>query len=174
MVIDKLPIILSLRRQSFGSKFIVKEEEKEIVYDLDGILSKNLVYSTDELDWEVSLESENLKVNAKIVSLQDDIKINEFQLDKLKKVKDEQLSETVGSLFIYEILKFITAIEIQDEELDLLTLQIKDRLNVIENIPATINNSILEYVQLFRKEEADYITINGNLMPIDARLFSKE
>ena len=31
-----------------------------------------------------------------------------------------------------------------------------------------------KYIQNFRKEENEYITINGNTLPVDARLFSKE
>jgi hypothetical protein len=45
---------------------------------------------------------------------------------------------------------------------------------VVENLPATINNQILEYIQTFRKEEMNYITVDGETLPIDARLFSKE
>jgi hypothetical protein len=174
LVTDKIPVILALRRQSFGSIFTVKDEEKETIFDLDEILKNDLKYSTDETAWEIQFNGEDFSVFSEIVSLEDDIKINEFQLDKLKKLKDEQLSETVGSLFIYEILKFVSKIQMDKDVLELNTLPIKDRLNVIENVPATINNNVLQYVQLFRKEESDYITVNGNVLPIDARLFSKE
>lgn len=174
LVFDKIPIILSLRRQSFGNIFTVSDDDKQKTFDLDKILSKDLKYSTDETSWKVEIDGVKLSINVELANLKDDTKINEFQLDKLKKLKDEQLSETIGSLFIYEILKFVTKIEVENEELDLTKLTLKDRLNVIENIPATFNNNVLEYIQIFRKEESDYVTIDGESMPIDARLFSKE
>jgi hypothetical protein len=174
LVFDKIPIILNLRKQSFGNLFTVTEDEKQKTYDLDEILDKDLIYSTNHTSWLVEMKDVKLSINVEIASIKDDTKINEFQLEKLKKLKDEQLSETVGSLFIYEILKFVTGIEVDGEKLDLTKLPLKDRLSVIESIPATFNNSVLEYIQVFRKEESDYVTINGETMPIDARLFSKE
>jgi hypothetical protein len=32
----------------------------------------------------------------------------------------------------------------------------------------------LDYIQKFRKEELDYVTIDGKMLPIDARLFAKD
>lgn len=174
LVFDKMPIILNLRRQSFGNLFTVTEDDKQKIYDLDEILSKDLKYSDDSTSWKIEMKDVKLSINVDIANIKDDTKINEFQLEKLKKLKDEQLSETIGSLFIYEILKFVTKIEVDGEELDLTKLSLKDRLNVIENIPATFNNNVLEYIQTFRKEESEYVTVNGEIMPIDARLFSKE
>lgn len=173
LVTDKFPILLSLRRQSFGNLFKYKEDEKEIVVDLDKILEKQLKYSYKP-SADVSLDETDVIASVDVVGLEEDIRINNVQLEKLKKNKDEDLSEMVGSLFIYEIVKFITKITVNNEELDLTKLPIKDRLTVVENIPATLNNSILSYIQQFRKEETEYITVDGVVMPIDARLFAKE
>jgi hypothetical protein len=173
LVTDKFPIILALRKQSFGSNFILKEDEKEVNFNLDDILNKNLVFSY-ETNVVISLEGTEIQVFLNVVSLEDDTKININQIEKSKKAKDEDISETVGSIFLYEILKFITKLKIGDEELDLTTLPIKDRINVIESIPATLNNKILDYIQKFRKEENDFITTKDGTLPIDARLFTKE
>lgn len=173
LVTDKFPIILSLRRQSFGNIFTLKEDDKETIFDLDTILSKKLVYSyPDKVAFE--LEETEISISLDLVSLEDDTKINNVQLEKSKKNKDEVISDTVGSLFIYEIVKFVTGITVNKEELDLLTLPIKDRLNVIENLPAVLNNKILDYIQKFRKEEAEYITTDKGVLPVDARLFAKD
>jgi hypothetical protein len=173
LVVDKIPVILSLRKQSFGSEFVSKQDQNETRYDLDLILSKDLSY-TNIGKTELSLDNVNITVTLDVLTLEEDTKINNFQLDKLKKGKEEDISETVGSLFIYEILKFVTKLEVNKEEVDMKAYSIKDRLSVVENIPAELNNKILEYIQGFRKEEMDYITVDGNTLSIDARLFSKE
>lgn len=173
LVVDKIPVILSLRKQSFGSEFVSKQDQNETRYDLNLILSKDLAY-TNIGKTELSLDNVNITVTLDVLTLEEDTKINNFQLDKLKKGKEEDISETVGSLFIYEILKFITKLEVNKEEVDMKAYSIKDRLSVVENIPAELNNKILEYIQGFRKEEMDYITVDGNTLSIDARLFSKE
>jgi hypothetical protein len=173
VITDKFPVILSLRRQSFGNIFVIKEEDKEVTYDLDEILKKKLKFTYDD-KIIIKMEGTDIMAYLDLVSLSDDIKINIAQIEKYKKSKDEQLSETVGSLFIYEIVKFVTKIQIKDEELDLTTLSIKDRINVIESIPATLNNRILEYIQKFRTEETYYVTTSSGVLPIDSRLFTKE
>lgn len=173
LVTDKFPIILTLRKQSFGNIFTLKEEEKETIFNLDEILNKQLTFTYPE---KVAFELEGTEVSVflDLVSLDDDTKINNVQIEKSRKTKDENISETVGSLFIYEIVKFITKIVIDKDELELLTLPIKDRLNLIESLPAVLNNQILDYIQKFRKEEADYITTSSGMLPVDARLFAKD
>ena len=172
LVTDKLPVLLALRKQSFGNTFILKESE-ETEFDLDNILKNELNYSFDT-QVEIKLANSEVVAHVDVIKIQDDIKINQYQLEKLRKNKDEAISETVGSMFIYEIIKFVTKILIGTDTLDLTTLPIKDRLTVIESVPVTLNNSILEYIQQFRKEEAEYVTIDGKVLPIDARLFAKE
>jgi len=173
LVTDKLPILLALRKQSFGNSFILKEGDEETEFNLDDILKNELNYSFDT-QVEIKLANSEVVAHVDVIKIQDDIKINQYQLEKLRKNKDEAISETVGSMFIYEIVKFVTKILIGNDTLDLTTLPIKDRLTVIESVPVTLNNSILEYIQKFRKEEAEYVTIDGKVLPIDARLFAKE
>jgi hypothetical protein len=173
LVTDKLPILLALRKQSFDNIFTLKEGDEEIEFNLDDILKNELNYSFDT-QVEIKLANSEVVAHVDVIKIQDDIKINQYQLEKLRKNKDEAISETVGSMFIYEIIKFVTKILIGNDTLDLTTLSIKDRLTVIESVPVTLNNSILEYIQQFRKEEAEYVTIDGKVLPIDARLFAKE
>lgn len=173
LVTDKIPILLALRKQAFGNTFTLKEDETETKFDLDLILNKELKF-TNAFQVEIKLNDTTVVAHVDVIDIENDIKINDFQLEKLKKNKDGELSDTLGSLFIYEIVKFITKIIIDSEELDLCALPIKDRLTVIESIPVTLNNNILEYIQKFRKEELDYSTIDGKILPIDARLFAKD
>lgn len=173
LVVDKIPIILALRNKSFGSVFTLKNENKNIIFDLNDILANVLEFSNIEKT-EIKSEENKLSVELNVISLEEDTKINAFQLEKLKKNKDEDLSETVGSLFVYEILKFIYKITVGSDEIIMKDFPIKDRLTIVENLPASVNNEILEYIQNFRKEEMEYITVNGETLPIDARLFSKE
>lgn len=174
LVTDRYPIIVSLRKQAFGSEFVLKDEDKKTVFDLDVILKRKLQYSLED-KVSINLEDTNLIVDLDVVTIEDDIKINNFQIDKLKKNKEnENIGDTVGSLFLYEIVKFITKIKVNNDEVDMKSMPIKDRLTIIENIPVTLNNMVLEYIQNFRKEETDYVSIDGEILPLDARFFSKE
>lgn len=173
LVTDKFPILLALRKQAFGNIFVLKEDDTETTFDLNVILDKTLKYSS-AYQVEIKLNDTKVAAHVDVINIENDIKINNFQLEKLKKNKDGEISDTIGSLFIYEIVKFVTKIIIDTDELDLTSLPIKDRLTVIESVPVTLNNSILEYIQNFRKEELDYVTVDGKILPIDARLFAKD
>jgi len=173
LVVDKIPIILALRSKSFGSVFTLNIDNKNVIFNIDGLLKTPLKFSNIK-NVELNFEEQKISLELSVLSLDEDTKINNFQLEKLKKSKEEDLSETVGSLFVYEILKFVSKIKVGSDEINMKELPIKDRLTVVENLPATINNQILEYIQNFRKEEMNYITVDGETLPIDARLFSKE
>lgn len=173
LVTDKIPILLALRKQAFGNVFVLKDDDVETTFDLDLILKNDLKYS-NLTQVEIKLENTEVSSHVDVINIEDDIKINNFQLEKLKKNKDGEISDTVGSLFIYEIVKFVTKIIIGSDELDLTSLPIKERLSVIESVPVTLNNNILDYIQKFRKEELNYVTIDGKTLPIDARLFAKD
>jgi hypothetical protein len=174
LVTDRYPIIIALRKQAFGDSFSLKDGDKSTDFDLTVILDRKLQF-TDPSSIEILLDKTDLLAKVEVISIDDDIKINNYQIDKLKKSKDnEDISETVGSLFIYEILKFVTKITIGDDDVDMNSLSIKDRVSVIESLPVTLNNSILSYIQALRKDENDYISINGEVLPLDPRFFSKE
>lgn len=173
LVTDRYPIIVALRKQAFGGLYDVVEEEKKKTFDLGVILERELTYSEPKMV-EIMLKDTELTVRLEVISLENDIKINNYQLDKLKKDKTEDISETVGSLFVYEILKFVSKVIIGKEEVDMVNLPVKDRLSIIESLPVTMNNLILEYIQNLRKDENEYITIDGELLPLDPRFFSKE
>jgi hypothetical protein len=174
LVSDRIPIILALRKHSLGDVFTLKEDETTKEFDLNKILSKELKYS---LPYEktISEKTAPIKVGLQVPTLEDDIKINDYQLSLLKKKKDDlEISETVGSMFVFEVCKFISKLTVGGEETDLTAFSAKDRGTVVENIPASINSQILSYLQTFREEETEYLKIDGEQLPIDARLFSKD
>jgi hypothetical protein len=175
LVSDRIPIILALRKYSLGNIAVIKDEDEKVKeFDLDQILKRELKYSLP-YEKSVSEKTSSIKVDLKVPTLRDDAKINDYQLSILKKKKDElEISETVGSMFVFEVCKFVSKLILNGDETDLSAFSAKDKATVIENIPASINAQIISYLQLFREEETEFIKINGEQLPIDARLFSKD
>lgn len=172
LVTDKFPIILALRKCSYGPKFVEKDGESEKEFDLNKILTKELKFSEE---FSVALGYENqIVVYADVVSLDLDKKVNDHQINLMKKNKDEDISESIGDIFILELVKFITKIIIGDNSVDFSQISIKERISIVEKLPVPLNNLILDYIQSFRKPEIEYLTVDGNTLPIDARLFAKE
>lgn len=71
---------------------------------------------------------------------------------------ENQLRNTVGEVFTNEIVKFIKQVSIKNKEsneiieLDLKNFSFKDRLLILNKIPAKVNNKIIQYINSINKE----------------------
>lgn len=165
---DRFPIILELRRSSFGSEVIIDDKIETKTYNLDEILKRELVFDYKSVI-NLELDGTELVVSLEVPSIKNDVSINGIHLTELRKDKNIEVSDTIGSLFVYEIVKFVKGIRIGSETIDLTKETVPDRIKVIENLPTALNNSILDYIKSFRTKESEY----SSEIPLDARLFSK-
>lgn len=166
LVTDKLPIIMSLRTAATGTKYV---DENDVELDLSNIVNNNLIF-----DSEVTtiIEHEDvIKVEVAVPSITDDIKINETHHAELKK-KESEVSDLLGSFYVYEITKFIKSIEIGDDVIDFSKIKLSEKLQIVEKLSAKLNSKIIEFIQQFRKVENSYMTIDDTQVNVDARLFS--
>ncbi len=170
---DKIPIILSLRKQSFGEKFTFSDGDKEHTLNLNDILGRKLIFSS-EMSATIEDKENKLSVELEVPSLLDDDKFNSYIYSELKRKKDVELSDTVGIVYVGEIAKFLKKVILGDLELDLSNTSPKDKISVVENFPVTFNNKILKFIESLRKDEMEYATVNGVTIAIDARLFANQ
>jgi hypothetical protein len=143
-----------------GSKIDLKQfENKQINFDEDAF-------------GEFHLEEGPLKITSQSPLLSLDQTITKIQLTKIKNTANLDLTNIIGEMYVFEILKYIKSVQIGDIAQDLNLLSIEDRLKIIEQLPASIitklNNLITEK---FKKPEDDYLTINDIKLTLDARLF---
>ena len=170
---DKVPIILALRKQSFGEIYTFSDGEKDNTVDLNSILSKKLLYKS-EYSGTIEDSENKLKVELQVPTLIDDDKFNSYIYSELKKKKDVELSETVGVVYVGEIAKFLKSVALGDYELDFGASTPKEKISVVENFSVTFNNKILKFIEALRKEELDYATVDGVTVAMDARLFANQ
>lgn len=170
---DKVPIVLALRRQSFGENYTFSDGEKDNTVDLNKILSKKLLYKS-EYAATIDDSDNKLSVKLEVPTLLDDDKFNSYIYSELKKKKDVELSETVGVVYVGEIAKFLKLVSLGDYELDLTSATPKEKISVVENFSVTFNNKILKFIEALRKEELSYATVDGVTVAMDARLFANQ
>jgi hypothetical protein len=170
---DKVPIVLALRKQSFGETYTFSDGEKDNIVDLSKILSKKLIYKS-EYSATIDDTDNKLSVKLEVPTLLDDDKFNSYIYSELKKKKDVELSETVGVVYVGEIAKFLKMVSLGEYELDLTSATPKEKISVVENFPVTFNNKILKFIESLRKEELDYATVDGVTVAMDARLFANQ
>jgi hypothetical protein len=166
LVTDKLPIIMALRVAAMGTKYI---NENDVQLDLSIINNNTLTFTADNT--AVIDHEDVIKVSVSVPSIMDDIKINETHHNELKK-KESEVSDLLGSFYVYEIAKFIQSVEIGEDVIDFNKLKLNEKVQIVENLSAKLNSKIIEFIQQFRQAENTYMTIDDVQISVDARLFS--
>jgi hypothetical protein len=198
-IIDKLIIALKMRAMSVGNDFKLvfkvkdeKEDNKEesitLTIDLSKLAEEAILYSKvdsltikdDKGIYEVLC---NLPTINDEYNLEDQLRRNNTQID----IKNEtELRETVGNVFINEIVKYVKKINIKDQttnniiEIDLKDIDFKNRINILGQIPASIIKKVIDYIAnvnnnfekvlLFKHQYKDQIL--EERLKIDASFFT--
>jgi len=169
-IFDKLIIIFKLRIESISQEYTLNFTDEEIK---DNKLSeKTKTISLKEhlekfLETNVNFESQTITNNdcTIICNLPTLGAENKLEKELHKNIKidintPEELRNIVGETFINEIAKFISNITIKDSTIDLLTLDFKNRIKIIENLPTSIINDVIKYIEQYRKIAKSLTTYN--------------
>lgn len=166
LVTDKLPIIMTLRVAAMGAKYT---DEKDVELDLSDVVQGKLVFDADT---ETEIDHEGvINVMVAVPTINEDLKINESHHGELKK-KESEISELMGSFYVYEIVKFVRSITIEEDVIDFSKIKTSEKIQIVESLPAKLNSKIIDFIQQFRQAENTYMTVNDVQISMDARLFS--
>ena len=123
--------------------------------DLDQILTRNKDI-TGKVDPEEIIE-DNFVFEVACPSLELDDKINKVLLNKYKNatLNQNKLKNLISDLYVYEILKFITNLKINDIEIDLHD-NLHKSIQVIEKMDTKVFSKVTEYINKVRDLEAKF------------------
>jgi len=165
---DRNKILVDLRKQCISNT--IKIEDKE--YSLDSLPEYKIDF---ELTKKFSYKG--ITINASIPSLKEDSKITEKSIVEFNKVglDDKKVGSSLNILLVYELMKFINTIEIEDTIITLDKVGTYDRKNIIDNLPLKLNNDILEYIAQYKEYDQSLFTFSdGVKLTIDASFLSTE
>jgi hypothetical protein len=168
MVYDRYAVLLELRKNSHGN--IITIDSKQ--YDITS-LPKGDKVSPSLNSGDVSYKS--IKVEVKTPTLKEDtIFIKKSTADNKKnKVDDEK--ELISSMYVLEIVKHISVIKFDGDELRFDTLPLSEKIKIVENLPVSLNQKILNFISKVRTYENKLITFeDGVTLPIDSLFASEE
>jgi hypothetical protein len=164
---DRSSIAIALRNKFTNQSLEI--EDKTI--DTNAIEANPIVFSDDAFN-EFTIEEGILKIYAKSPSLKIDQSITKSQLARIKKVSNNEISNIIGDMYIFEIAKYIQKLEIGDLSQDLSLLQLDEKLKILEQLPASLITKLNKIInQKFKEPEDLYLTVDNTKIPIDARLF---
>ena len=165
-IFDKMLISLNMRIYSVGNDLVVTakcptcEKQHSVKIDLTTLLEtakKEISFNTTEV---ITDETNTFKVVCKIPTIETEYNLeNEMRKNTKIDVKTEvELRETLGNVFIGEVVKFIDKIEITDKvldkviELDLHAMKFTDRIKIIERLNVKVLKKVIDYITTIKKE----------------------
>ncbi len=162
---DRVPALLALRVESLGDK--IKIDDGEIVSLKDSLLKAREV-PPFKLTKKVKIGSINVEL--RIPTLQEENIILKKCIQEIDNLKSENLSEAMGLIYIFELIKTIKSIEVEEELIDFNELKVVDRVKIVEQLPLELYDDITSFLTKVAKFEEGILTVNESIIPIDASL----
>lgn len=165
---DRNKILVDLRKQCVSESIKIEDT----VYSIDTL--PEFVFNFDN---EKQFTYRGITVNVSIPTLKEDSKITEKSIVEFSKYSsdDKKIGNSLNILLVYELMKFIDSIKIEDTVINFNEIGTFDKKAVIENLPLKLNNDILEYIAQFKEYEQTLFTFSdGTKLVIDASFLSNE
>lgn len=163
---DRVPVLLALRQQSLGSK--VKDTKDKMV-SIEDFISKAKDVPKFELKKEVSIDS--IKVKLKLPTLKDENVILKRSISEIENLKSDSLSDAMGLIYIFEIIKVIESVSVGEEEVEFNNLKVADRFKIIEQLPLELYDKITGFLSQVTQYDKKILTNDESTIVIDATLF---
>jgi len=165
---DRNRVLVDLRRQSIGDKVTIDEKEYSLA---------DLPTTLFEVVEESEFEYKGVKITTQIPTLEIDSKITEKSVVEINKFTSDEkkIGNSIGILLVYELMKFIKIIQIDDNVIDFSAHGTYDKKSIIENLPLKLNNDILEYITEYKEKEQELFTFSdGVKLSIDVSFLTGE
>lgn len=166
-VVDRVPAIIGLRIKAHGSTYNTDEGS----IDLSEITKRLPSYKVDLSD--KVLEYNGIKATVCVPKLSQENNIISKLEDEVRKNNDDN-TKNIGSIYIYEIIKFVKSLEYDSIVIDFNSISIKERINVLESLPLTLNKQIIDYIEEIKRQEKDLLTVDGVTVDITPGFFNAE
>lgn len=154
-ILDKQVALLKTRIDCFNSKYDLSETNS---IDLTNVY--RTVKNIETPKPETVKESDKIVVHVKPPTVAVEFKL-EKELHANSDVMDvnnpNALRAALGEIFIGEISKYVTGVEINGQLIDLTGLSFKERINVLEKFPNTLIQHIIKYIDSV-KAKVDLVT----------------
>jgi len=164
-ILDKLIIAMTMRSISisndFDLQFKVPDSEESITRRISiKDLVDDAIAKIDIKPTTINDDRGTFEILCGLPTIADEFKLENELRKNTKSIEitnEAQLRETVGEVFTNEIVKFIKQVNIKNEndeiiEFNLKNLKFKDRISILEQLPAKVNNKIIEYITSVNKE----------------------
>jgi len=160
-VYDKLPFIVSLRKHALGNKAGSIELQKVI----DNI--KNISFDIKDT---TTVKKDGVQLVLRVPTLRQE-SILLTKCDQEIDQDQELAKDGVGKLYIYEIIKYVDSLQIEDSVLEMDDIRIHERVKIVEKLPLSMYSKISDFIEGVNKYNSDILTVDDVEVNIDAEFF---
>jgi hypothetical protein len=165
---DRTKILVDLRKQCISEIVDISD----IKYNLNDLPVFNFSF-----DKEQTFKYKKITVEVSLPSLEIDSNITEKSVLEFSKysTEDKKIGNSLSILLVYELMKFINTLTIEDTVINFNEINTTDKKAIIDNLPLKLINDILDYIARFKDyEQALFTFSDGTKLTIDASFLSTE
>lgn len=169
LIIDKPAIMLALRKESLGSK--IKKDGVE--YDLNDVPT----IKKSDFKLKHTVEHDGITVDLKVPTLTLDSDISNKLAKEFAKFEtpEEKIKQSLDTVIAYESAKYVDKITIGDATVSFEDVSVHERKDIINNLPLTLNNKIVEYIAGIKEVTDKAMTVAEEVViEIDASFLSSD
>lgn len=177
MLIDRPSIILSLKQSMTDGNAKISIDDQLHEIDLQSHIDTfpSIKFTKSLLKKTISLGS--LKVKCSIPTIYYDVSINKNIISKLKNKKEDSIMESIGEVYVYELIKFIDEVNTGSSSVDLKQLTFDQKSQVCDMLPLELSNKIISYINKVKSIDHKYTKctdVKGNNIeiPLSVTLFA--
>lgn len=162
MTIDVKPfVIVQLRNLTLGDKYV--DSSTNTSYTLYDVKGEDLESSIEP----TVIQFNNFILRLAVPTLEKDQNINNQLLLELgnfkKKLNDEDYGKVADLYQIYELMKYITEIELDGNVFDFEKSPVNKKLKIINSLPQRVISEITDYVETVKDLETKALTATNEI-----------
>lgn len=170
-IIDLISIGLSYRAIDISDEYGFYIQDKFYPVDLNKICERVRTIDYKDLFQKETIVSDGYHVTVQVPYIKTDKELNDNLFEKYKDVPDdpEALRDILADVYIHEAVKYITNVEIVGEgddpnvepvEIDMTKFTAKERLKIVDQIPLTILNRLVDVSDKVQRVESELLDID--------------
>lgn len=173
-ITDRPAIILQLRQKAVGNVLKFTSDGKDYTVNIDEKIESIKSIESRRTTFDITVE--NLKIIGEIPSLVKDSKYNAQFTNTVKSNKrgaGVRLTDLIGDIYIHEMVKYVTQIEIDDQSINIDDISVSQAIQIFESLPMTVSLKVSDQIKLLREGENAILQVDDDTqIPFDASLFT--
>lgn len=169
---DKTAILIQLRAHSISKEY----ELDQFTLNLDDVTSRYTDIPHIDTDPK-EIKDGNITITVKIPTIDHDIKfgrfLNRLVSENYSQMTPDDVSNMLGDMFVYELLKFIKDVSIDDNKISFEDISLHQKLQVVDVLPSSISKKIVDYIDNSKDFESEHTRSQDGFFELTPEFFTK-